>query len=129
MPRISTCTDPITDDTNVPTKNDEYPWLDPDDKRRHMRDTEILRLKLNLEDSLLDEKGKEEFLTKIDDFHDVFSLRDEIGTCSFIEVHLKLKDTILCMTLPYERRTKESHSKRNGQIGTFRYYSKRVDQL
>ena len=31
-------------------------------------------------------------MTKLDDFHDVFSLRDEIGTCPFIEVHLKLKD-------------------------------------
>ena len=45
-----------------------------------MTDAEILRQKLNLEDSLLDEKEKEEFLTKPDDFHDVFSLRDEIGT-------------------------------------------------
>ena len=92
MPRILTCTDTITDDTNVPTKDDKYPWLDPDDKRRHMTDAEILRLKLNLEDSLLNEKGKEEFLTKTDDFHDVFSLIDKIGTCPFIEVHLKLKD-------------------------------------
>ena len=33
MPRISTCTDAITDNTNVPTKDDKYPWLDPDDKR------------------------------------------------------------------------------------------------
>ena len=32
MPRISTCTDTIMDDTNVPTKDDKYPWLDPDDK-------------------------------------------------------------------------------------------------
>ena len=32
MPRISTCTDTITDDTNAPTKDDKYPWLDPDDK-------------------------------------------------------------------------------------------------
>ena len=92
MPRILTCTDKITDNTNVPTKDDKYPWLDPDDKRRHMTDAEILRHKLNLEDSLLDEKDKEEFLTKTDDFHDVFSLRDEIGTCPFIEVPLKLKD-------------------------------------
>ena len=92
MPRIATCTDTIVDDTNVPTKDDKYPWLDPDDKRRHMTDAEILRLKLNLDDSLLDEKGKEEFLTKTDDFHDIFSLRDEIGTCPFMEVHLKLKD-------------------------------------
>ena len=92
MPRISTCTDTSTDDTNVLTKDDKYPWLDPEDKRRHMTNTEILRQKLNLEDSLLDEKGKEEFLTKADDFHDVLSLRDEIGTCPFTEVHLKLKD-------------------------------------
>ena len=74
MPRISTCTDTITDDTNVPTKDDKYPWLDPDDERRHMTDAEIVRYKLNLEDSLLDDKGKEEFLTKTDNFHDVFSL-------------------------------------------------------
>ena len=57
-----------------------------------MTDAEILRQKVNLEDSLLDKKGKEGFLTKTDDFHDVFSLRDEIGTCPVIEVHLTLKD-------------------------------------
>ena len=85
MPRILTCTDTITDDTtNILTKDDKYLWLDLDDKRRHMTDAEILQLKLNLEDSLLDDKGKEEFPTKTDDFHDVFSLRDEIGTCPFI---------------------------------------------
>ena len=42
MPRISTCTDTIMDDTNVPTKDDKYPWLDQDDKHRHMTDSEIL---------------------------------------------------------------------------------------
>ena len=92
IPRISTCTDTITYDTNILTKDDKYPRLDPGDKRRHMNDAEILRQKLNLEDSLLDEKGKEEFLTKTDDFQDVVSLRDKKGTCPFIEVHLKLKD-------------------------------------
>ena len=71
MPRISTCTDTMTDDTNVPTKDDKYPWLDPNDKPRHMTDAEIPRQKLNLKDSLLDEKGKEEFLTETDDFHDI----------------------------------------------------------
>ena len=79
-PRISTCTDTITGDTNVPTKDDKYPLLDPDDKRRHMTGAEILPLRLNLDDSLLDDKGKEEFLTKTDDFNDIFNLRDEIGT-------------------------------------------------
>ena len=47
-------------------------------------------MKLNFKDSVVDEKGKEEFLEKVE--QDVFSLRDEIGTCPFIEVHLKLKD-------------------------------------
>ena len=74
MPRISSCTDTITDDTNIPTKDYKYPWLDPDNKRRDMTDAEILRHKLNLEDSSLDNKGKEEFLIKTKDFHNVFSL-------------------------------------------------------
>ena len=32
MPHISTCTEMATEDTNVPTPDDKYPWLDPDDK-------------------------------------------------------------------------------------------------
>ena len=72
-------------------QDDKYPWLELDDIRRNMTDTEILQMKLNLTDSVLDEKGTEEFLTNIEQFTDIFSLRDEIGTCPFIEVHLKLK--------------------------------------
>ena len=66
-----------------------------------MTDAEILRMKLNLADCTLDDKGKEDFLAKTDNFHDVFSLRDEIGTCPFIEVHLKLKDKTPFFVLPY----------------------------
>ena len=33
MPHISTCTEMTTEDMNVPTQDDKYPWLDPDDKR------------------------------------------------------------------------------------------------
>ena len=101
MPRISIYTDTITDDTNVPTKDDKYPWLDPEDKRRHMTDAEILRQKLDLEDLLLNKKGKEEFLIKTDNFHNVSSLRDEIGTCQFIEAHFKLKDETPFFVQPY----------------------------
>ena len=32
MPLISTCTEMTTKDMNIPTKDDKYPWLDPDDK-------------------------------------------------------------------------------------------------
>ena len=58
-------------------------------------------MKLDLSDCALEEKGKEEFLAKTDNFHDVFSLRDEIGTCPFIKVHLKLKDETPFPVIPY----------------------------
>ena len=32
MPHISTCTEMTIEDTNIPTQDDKYPWLDPDDK-------------------------------------------------------------------------------------------------
>ena len=92
MPHISTCTEMTT----YP-----YPWLDLNDKQRQMTDVEILRMKLNLTECSLDDKQKEEFLTKLDNFHDVFSLRDKIGTYPFIEVHLKLKDETPFFVRPY----------------------------
>ena len=66
-----------------------------------MIDAEILRMKLDLADCAWDDKGKEEFLAKTDNFHDVFSLRDEIGTCPFIKVHWKLKDETPFFVRPY----------------------------
>ena len=81
-----------------------------------MTDAEILRMKLNLTECSLDDKQKEEFLTKLDDFHDVFSLRDEIGTCLFIEVHLKLKDETPFFVRPTLcKKNKRKLYKRNGQ--------------
>ena len=72
-----------------------------------MTGAEILRMKLNLTECSLDDKQKEEFLTKLDDFHNVFSLRDEIGTCPFIEVHLKLKDETPFFVRPYSMREEQ----------------------
>ena len=72
-----------------------------------MTDAEILQMKLNLTECSLDDKQKEEFLTKLDNFHDVFSLRDEIGTCPFIGVHLKLKDKTLFFVQPYPMREEQ----------------------
>ena len=107
MPRITTRTELPIDDTNKSTPDDKYPWLDPDDPRRNMTDKEILRMKLNLKDSILNEKEKEEFLMKVEQFTDVFSLRDEIGTCPFIEVHLKLKDETPFFVRPYPMREEQ----------------------
>ena len=50
-----------------------------------MTDAEILRMKLNLTECSLDDKQKEECLVKLDDFDDVFSLRNEIGTCPLLK--------------------------------------------
>ena len=72
-----------------------------------MTDKEILQMKPNLKDSILDEKEKEEFLTKVEQFTDVFSLRDEIGTCPFIEGHLKLKDKTPFFVRPYPMREEQ----------------------
>ena len=69
-----------------------------------MTDKQILQMKLNLKDSVLEEKGKEEILTIVEQFMDIFSLRDEIGTHQFIEVHLKLKDETPSFVRPYPMR-------------------------
>ena len=52
-------------------------------------------------------KGKEEFLTNVEQFTDIFSLRDEIGTCPSIEVHLKLKDETPFLVRPYPMREEQ----------------------
>ena len=44
---------------------------------------------------------------KVEQFTDVFSLRDEIGTCPFIEVHLKLKNETPFFVRPYPMREKQ----------------------
>ena len=61
MPCITICTELPIDNTNKSTPDDKYPWLDPDDPRRDMSDKEILQMKLNLKDSILNEKEKEDF--------------------------------------------------------------------
>ena len=58
MPCITTHTELPIDDTNKSTPDDKYPWLDPNDVRRNMTDKEILLMKLNLKDSILNGKRK-----------------------------------------------------------------------
>ena len=71
-------------------------------------------MKLNLADCALDDKGKEDILAKTDNFHDVFSLTEEIGTCPFIEVHLKLKDEtpFLYDHIPCVKNKRKSYKKK-----------------
>ena len=64
MPHITTCTELPIDDMNKSTPDDKYPWLDPDDIRRNMTDKEILQMKLNLKDSVLNGKRKKGIFNK-----------------------------------------------------------------
>ena len=61
MPCIVTCTEIPVNNTNKPTPDDKYPWLDSDDIRKNMTDSKILRMKWNLNDLELGEKGKKRF--------------------------------------------------------------------
>ena len=51
-----------------------------------MTDREILERKINLDNTCLAEKEKEEIMDMLYKYKEVFSLRDEIGTCPNIEV-------------------------------------------
>ena len=71
---------------------DQYPWLDTDDPRRKMTDEEILRLKVPLDKSVLTTAEKEKLIKLMLENTPAFSIRDEIGTCPYFEVKLKLRD-------------------------------------
>ena len=73
---------------------EKYPWLDPDDSRRHMTDKEILEKYINLDNSCLNEKEKVEVMNMLFDYKEAFSLRDEIGTYPNIEVEIDVTDKL-----------------------------------
>ena len=80
---------------------DPYPWLDSDDPRRKMTDEEILRLKVPLDKSILTAAEKERLIKLMLKNTAAFSIRDEIGTCPYFEVKLKLRDDKLFFVRPY----------------------------
>ena len=57
-------------------------------------------------------------MAKTDNFHDVFSLRDEISTCPFIKAHLKLRQNpIFCTTISYEKKVIQKEMDRLKHLG------------
>ena len=71
---------------------EKYPWLDNTDERKYMTDREILEKYINLENTCLTEKEKEEIMDMLYKYKEAFSLRDEIGTCPNIEVGIDVTD-------------------------------------
>ena len=83
---------------------DPYPWLDSDDPRRKMTDEEILRLKVPFDKSILTAAEKERLIKLMLENTAAFSIRDEIGTCPYFEVKLKLRDDKPFFVRPYNIR-------------------------
>ena len=94
----------IIEEKRQEEKNDSeerYPWLDDDDKRKYMTDKEILDKYINLKDSCLNEKERKRVMEMLYEYKDVFSLRDEIGTCPNIEVNIEVMDNSPFFIQPY----------------------------
>ena len=86
---------------------DHYPWLDPDDDRRHMTDREILEKHFNLDDSYLSKEEKTNVMDMLFKYKEAFSLRDEIGTFPNIEVEIDVTDKFTFFIRPYHIREED----------------------
>ena len=86
---------------------DKYPWLDPDDDRRHMTDREILEKYINLNNSCLSKEEKIKVMDMLYRYKEAFSLRDEIGTCPNIEVEIDVTDKSPFFIRPYHVREED----------------------
>ena len=86
---------------------DKYPWLDPDDERKHMTDREILEKYVNLNNSHLDKEEKMKVMDMLFKYREVFSLRDEICTCPNIEVEIDVTDKSPFFIRPYHVREED----------------------
>ena len=101
---------------NTDNVEDPYPWLDVDDPRCKMTDEEILRLKVPFDKSILTAAEKEQLIKLMLKNTAAFSIRDEIGTCLYFEVKLKLRDDKPFFVRPYNfpRRSETYYPERNG---------------
>ena len=81
--------------------DDPYPWLEKDDLRRTMMDMECIEKFINLDDSVLTPENKKHFQKILLKYKDAFSLRDEVGVCPYLKVHVEMKDTSPFFVRPY----------------------------
>ena len=66
-----------------------------------MMDKEILDKYINLNDLCLTEQERKQVMEMLYEYKDVFSLRDEIGTCPNIEVNIEVTDSSPFFIQPY----------------------------
>ena len=80
---------------------DPYPWLDPQDPRRFQTDRELLEKTIDLSESYLTPKEKEQFYDLLEEYKKAFSLRDEIGLAQDMQIELELTDTTPFFIRPF----------------------------
>ena len=110
---------------------DKYPWLDPDDERKHMTDREILEKYINLNNSCLDKEEKIKVMDMLFKYREAFSLRDEIGTCLNIEVEIDVTDKSPFFIRPYHVREEDKAliDKEDEKVMLYGYSERRILSL
>ena len=86
---------------------DKYPWLDPDDERKHMTDMEILEKYINLNNSCLDTEVKRKVMDMLYKYREAFSVWDEIGKCPNIKVEIDVTEKSPFFIRPYHIREED----------------------
>ena len=99
--------DTLKKDREKTTSVDKYPWLSSDDERRNMTDREILEKYIDLETSCLNKEERLKVMDMLYKYKEVFSLRDEIGTCPNIEVEIEVMDKSPFFIRPYHVREED----------------------
>ena len=80
---------------------DPYPWLDQDDPRRTMTDEEILYCYIDLLESDLTQREKNEIMDLVIAHKKAFSLGDEIDQCPDIKVNIEVNDPSTFFVRPF----------------------------
>ena len=101
------CVNTLKKEREQKSPRDDYPWLDPDD-RRHMTDREILEKNVNLDNLCLSKEEKIRVTDMLFKYKEAFSLRDEIGTCPNIEVEIDVTDKSPFFIRPYHVREQDN---------------------
>ena len=70
----------------------KYPWLEDTDERKYMTDRDILDKYINLDNSCLTNIEKTQVRDLLYKYKDAFSLRDEIGLCTNMEIEIDVTD-------------------------------------
>ena len=110
---------------------ENYPWLDKNDERKYMTDRKILDKYINLDNSCLTRKEKEEVRDLLYEYKDAFSLRDEIGMCPNIEVEIDVTDKTLLFIRPFHAKEEDKVilDKEMKKIMLFRNFERRFFSL